>query len=270
MAQIQTSHRRVVLIHADWSTTQRVVNTARELDLFKGDKIWMLLDGMLDQRPDIFNPTGSNVNEQPMEQRIDLPNGMLALRHRKRPIDDPNMLDSIVKLTGKAALNSLRNELYWNTILSDQSSSNGSPLHKSHPSASSSPTSFSFSSSSFYSSSSSQSSNINNVPVTETPFSTLSSNPYPNGCGIVNYTDSDRKHRINILRQVLIYFILDIFLFELIYHLYMEHYHIIICFFCVCDCVHKLLLTTMVSNVSFHCQLSTCSYVVNCVFYLSV
>nr|XP_046909690.1 uncharacterized protein LOC124491120 [Dermatophagoides farinae] len=127
MAEIQTTHRRIVLVHCDKRTMKRVIHNGRELDLFNGEKIWILLDGRLgpDEKFDTissssssswFNGDGDGVNgKQDDDHHMDsvndndqlpLPVGMLAIQNRHRKIYDPELLDSIVELMGKAALNS--------------------------------------------------------------------------------------------------------------------------------------------------------------------
>ncbi|OTF77026.1 hypothetical protein BLA29_009069 [Euroglyphus maynei] len=67
MAEIQTTHRRVVLVHCDKRTMKRVIHTGRELDLFNGEKIWILLDGRLepDEKFDTFS-SSSSFNDRPL------------------------------------------------------------------------------------------------------------------------------------------------------------------------------------------------------------
>lgn len=95
MSDIQTTHRRVVLVHCDWIATKRVINTAKELELFDGNKIWILLDGLLDAEV--------SFNSDAFLRSGNFPNGMLVLRniHQYRNL---NVLDSVVELIGKAAI----------------------------------------------------------------------------------------------------------------------------------------------------------------------
>ena len=187
MAEIQTTHRRVVLVHCDWSTTQRVIATARDLDLFNGDNIWILLDGLLDRMQGIFE---SNSDPSGEDAYVDLPNGMLALRNRHRLIYDSNLLDSIIELAGKAALNSYRNQLYFGSSKTHSSASSTlhkSPFNKFSPSASSS-------------SVSSSSSSTSSAPLSPSSSASSPNSPHIAGCTVANYTDAEREHRLNILR----------------------------------------------------------------------
>ena len=124
MAEIQNTHRRIVLVHCDKSTTEHVLKTARELDLFNGEKIWILLDGLLGPE--------EKFDLKPLVQAKDyLPNGMLALQNRHRLIYDPELLDSIVELMGKAALNSYQKRiLNQNGIkLNNEKSTSSKPFY---------------------------------------------------------------------------------------------------------------------------------------------
>ena len=62
MAEIQTTHRRIVLVHCDKRTMKRVIHNGRELDLFNGEKIWILLDGRLgpDEKFDTISSSSSS------------------------------------------------------------------------------------------------------------------------------------------------------------------------------------------------------------------
>lgn len=251
MAEIQTTHRRVVLVHTDWDTSQRVVRTAKELDLFNGDNIWILLDGMLEDRRQtsifesgVFREVGDEEedeydDDEETEEDFDhdrdnngggkedggnddgtdnddergpvsLPNGMLALRNKRRPIYDSNLLDSIVELAGKAALNTYRNQLYYahfrppSSAASQAQSSNRSPFTQFRPPSASS------SSSSSTSPSSSLSSSLPSA-TPQSPFvSSSSSSPFSSasigGCQIKASTANDsstveeRELRLSILR----------------------------------------------------------------------
>lgn len=106
MAEIQNTHRRVVLVHCDKRTTERVLKTARELDLFNGEKIWILLDGLLEPNEKF------NIDPLLRSSKDYLPTGMLAIQNRHRMIYDPDMLDSFVELMGKAALNSYQKRIF--------------------------------------------------------------------------------------------------------------------------------------------------------------
>lgn len=97
MAEIQTTHRRVVMVHCDLQSTRRVMSTARELDLYNGDNIWLLLDGLLDPKESFESDTFAT--------SLQLPNGLLALRNQHRAAFDAARLDSVVQLLGRSALN---------------------------------------------------------------------------------------------------------------------------------------------------------------------
>ena len=103
MAEIQTSHRRVILVHCDRQTTARIVNTARSLGLFDGNKIWILLDGLIGPS-EILSPS--------LWQDLDLPNGMIALRHRAQHQNDIKTLSSIIQLVGRTALSAYKNSRF--------------------------------------------------------------------------------------------------------------------------------------------------------------
>ncbi len=95
MAEIQTSHRRVILVHCDRITTRRIMDTAQSLGLLDGHKIWILLDGIIGS---------SEISSSSLWRYLNLPNGMIALRHRAQQINDFNTLSSIIQLIGKTAL----------------------------------------------------------------------------------------------------------------------------------------------------------------------
>lgn len=105
MAEIQNTHRRVIMVHCDKQTTDRVLRIGRGLDLFNGEKIWILLDGLL-------GPTEKFTIGSPIDMfHHHMPNGMLAIQNRHRLIYDPSLLDSVVELLGKAALNSYQKQI---------------------------------------------------------------------------------------------------------------------------------------------------------------
>ncbi len=95
MAEIQTSHRRVILVHCDRITTRRIMDTAESLGLLDGHKIWILLDGIIGS---------SEISSSSLLRYLNLPIGMIALRHRAQHINDFNTLSSIIQLIGKTAL----------------------------------------------------------------------------------------------------------------------------------------------------------------------
>lgn len=110
MSAIQSSHRRVVLLHCDQVTTKRIIDTAHQLDLFSGQKIWVLLDGVI----------GSQVTSATLWKHLQLPNGMLALHQRPPSLTDSgNTLFAIIKVIGEALANTLVNSRSWSGLDND-------------------------------------------------------------------------------------------------------------------------------------------------------
>ena len=105
MSLLQTSHRRIILVHCDQITSKRVIDTARNLDLFSGRKIWVLLDGVI----------GSEITSQSLWRhlKVDLPDGMLALHKRSPTLTDARSLFAIIKVIGDAAANTHANAKSW-------------------------------------------------------------------------------------------------------------------------------------------------------------
>jgi len=114
MAELQTSHRRVILVHCDRITTRRIIDTAKSLGLLEGHKIWVLLDGIIGS---------SEISSPSLWRYLNLPNGMIALRHRAQQITDYNTLSSIIQLVGQTALSTYRNSRVW---MSNDDMRNGS------------------------------------------------------------------------------------------------------------------------------------------------
>jgi len=73
------------LVHCDDVTIKRVIDIAFRLGLFKGQKIWMLLDGVI----------GNKILSSSLVNYFGLPAGMIALH--QRPISYNN-LDSVLKI----------------------------------------------------------------------------------------------------------------------------------------------------------------------------
>lgn len=111
MSEIQTTHRRVIMIHCDRITTKRIFDIGRRLDLLSGDKIWIIIDGII----------GDDITSPSLWRDLNLPTGVIALRQRAQQIDNVNTLNSIIKLIGQAALRTYRNYKYW--ITNEQGSS---------------------------------------------------------------------------------------------------------------------------------------------------
>src|SRR6218665_3978934 len=208
MSEIQTTHRRVVLVHADLKTTERVVQTGRELDILNGAKIWMLLDGLLEGAgAQLFSPELSPLS---------LPNGMLAMRSRRRALFDARLLESVVELAGKATLNYHRNKAAWKKLTSSSTNSGyassleseTSPFEMSNlysPFSSSSLSSSSSSSSSSSLSSFSSPSLLSSFPPSNDPnysSSNLQSafKCYNTKSGAANFSKEDLLYRHAILR----------------------------------------------------------------------
>lgn len=103
LAEIQTSQRRVILVHCDRHTSARIVNTARSLGLLEGHKIWVLLDGLIGWQ-DISSPS--------LWRDLDLPTGMIALRQRAQQQTDIKTLSSIIQLLGRTALSAYKNSRF--------------------------------------------------------------------------------------------------------------------------------------------------------------
>lgn len=66
MSEIQTSHRRIILVHCDKVTTRRVMDIASVLGLLRGHKIWVILDGVI----------GSELVKPKFWYHLNLPTGM--------------------------------------------------------------------------------------------------------------------------------------------------------------------------------------------------
>lgn len=103
VSEAQTSHRRVVLVHCDQATTRKVVDTAKNLNLFEGQKIWLLLDGVI----------GADVVSPELYKHMNLPDGMLVLHQRAPPLTNTTTLFDIIKLFGEAAESIFMNTRAW-------------------------------------------------------------------------------------------------------------------------------------------------------------
>ena len=103
LAEIQTSQRRVILVHCDRHTSARIIITARDLALLEGHKIWILLDGLI----------GSvEISSRSLWRDLDLPTGMIALRQRAQHQTDIKTLSSIIQLLGRTALSAYKNSRF--------------------------------------------------------------------------------------------------------------------------------------------------------------
>lgn len=117
LAEIQTSHRRVIILHCERITMKRTVDTARSLGLLDGQKIWILLDGVI----------GHEISSPLLLKQLNPPSGVLAISQRVQQISDINTLMAILKLVGTAVENSLKNSIRWTfTDLNMKNSNNGS------------------------------------------------------------------------------------------------------------------------------------------------
>lgn len=113
MSEIQTSHRRVILVHCDKLTTKKVLEIAQILSLLNGQKIWVLLDGVI----------GSEILSNDFRRQLNLPQGILALHQRAPDLSDSNNIFSIIKFIGDAAIDTLNNARMW---IGDADIGNGS------------------------------------------------------------------------------------------------------------------------------------------------
>lgn len=102
MSEIQTSRRRVIIVHCDQMATKRIMDIAKGLGLLNGGKIWIILDSII----------GSNqFSSHDLWRDLTLPEGVIALRHRPKSIRDMETLSSIVKIIGQAAVNTMKRGL---------------------------------------------------------------------------------------------------------------------------------------------------------------
>jgi hypothetical protein len=103
ISEIQTSHRRIVLVHCDEVTTKKVMETARNLNLFDGQKVWTLMDGVI----------GGDIVQPEMYRHLGLPDGMLLMHQRAPIMTNTTTLFDIIKLFGEAAENIFQNTRMW-------------------------------------------------------------------------------------------------------------------------------------------------------------
>lgn len=87
LSEIQTNHRRIVLVHCDRVTTKRVIETSKTLGLLDGSKIWVLLDGVI----------GNQLTAPQLIYDLNLPVGMLAIHQRAPSLQDSQTLFNIVR-----------------------------------------------------------------------------------------------------------------------------------------------------------------------------
>lgn len=133
LSEIQTNHRRIVLVHCDKVTTKRVMHTAKSLGkvddqlyslcfcdslnwlicfylvwhsgLLDGSKIWILLDGVL----------GNEMVSEAFIKELNLPVGLLALHQRSPSLQNPETLFNIVRYI--IILQILFFQLEWSLLL---------------------------------------------------------------------------------------------------------------------------------------------------------
>lgn len=103
ISDVQTSHRRIVLVHCDEVTTKKITETARTLNLFDGQKVWILMDGVI----------GSDITQPEMYRHLGLPDGMLLMHQRSPALTNTTTLFDIIKLFGEAAENIFMNTRMW-------------------------------------------------------------------------------------------------------------------------------------------------------------
>ena len=103
VSEAQTSHRRIVLVHCDQATTKKVIDTAKNLNLFEGQKIWIILDGVI----------GSEILSPELYKQLNLPDGMLVLHQRSPPLTNTTTLFDIIKLFGEASEPIFMNTRTW-------------------------------------------------------------------------------------------------------------------------------------------------------------
>lgn len=103
VSEIQTSHRRIVLVHSDEATTKKVIETSRNLNLFDGQKVWIFMDGVI----------GSDILQPFMYRHLNLPEGSLLLHQRAPLTTNSTTLFDVIKLFGEAAENIFQNTRMW-------------------------------------------------------------------------------------------------------------------------------------------------------------
>ena len=103
LSQLQTSQRRVILVHCDDVTTKRIIDVAFRLGLFDGKKIWILLDGVI----------GNDILSSSLINYLRLPIGMLALHQRTIPFSNFDSIFKIIEIIGDAAKSFLISSSNW-------------------------------------------------------------------------------------------------------------------------------------------------------------
>ena len=103
VSEVQTSHRRVVLVHCDEVTTKKVIETSRNLNLFDGQKVWIMMDGVI----------GIDLAQTDLYRHLGLPDGTLLIHQRSPIMTNTTTLFDIIKLFGEAAENIFMNTRMW-------------------------------------------------------------------------------------------------------------------------------------------------------------
>lgn len=103
ISEVQTSHRRIVLVHCDETTTKKVIETGRNLNLFDGQKVWLLMDGVI----------GSEITQPELYRQLGLPDGTLLIHQRSPTLTNTTNLFDIIKLFGEAAESIFLNTRMW-------------------------------------------------------------------------------------------------------------------------------------------------------------
>lgn len=91
------------MVHTDQVTTKKVFETAKNLNLFDGQKVWILMDGVI----------GADLARTDMYRDLQLPDGTLLLHQRSPALANSTTLFDIIKLFGEAAENIFMNTRIW-------------------------------------------------------------------------------------------------------------------------------------------------------------
>ena len=91
------------MVHCDKTITQRVIDTANYLGLLRGQKIWVLLDGVI----------GGDLITPQFRQQLNSPAGVIALHQRPPDLTNSETLFSIIKFIGQSANNTQINARSW-------------------------------------------------------------------------------------------------------------------------------------------------------------